>query len=144
VPEYAATDLHQIRFLRFGLAMTTPHLVGTQAPKDRNTALSTSMSPTEAAYVALSMLHQKLYNAKYQVTSKEWSQKLYRENWNRWNAHRHGQDVSLPSGPRLMGSAASARSAELHDAIRRATNHLSSGEIANLPSTVLDEMGVSR
>jgi hypothetical protein len=73
-PEWAQTTQAEVRKLRMEFLARYPQLLANQAPPDANgrfQALSKDISPTEAAFLATSLIYQKLYTPEYQLTAKE-------------------------------------------------------------------------
>ena len=73
-PSWAQTDAREVHKLRMLLIIRYPHMMASEAPPDshgRYRALDDTMSPLEGAYVAGSMLHQKLLNPEFQFTREE-------------------------------------------------------------------------
>lgn len=73
-PEWAYTTQSEVRKLRMGFMVRYPQLLANQAPPDEKghfQALSENISPTEAAFLATSLIYQKLYAPEYQMTSQE-------------------------------------------------------------------------
>jgi hypothetical protein len=64
-PFYVQTNMEQVRYLRTALMIRTPHLVGPSARQGNESQIPGSMSPVEATYLALSLIHQKLFNPVY-------------------------------------------------------------------------------
>jgi hypothetical protein len=63
-PDYARTSPEQVRYLRTALMMRAPHLVAAAGRRAGERELPRTMSPIEATYVTLSLIHQKLNNPK--------------------------------------------------------------------------------
>jgi len=73
-PEWALTTQAEVRKLRMEFMVRYPQLLANQAPPDANgkfQALSANISPTEAAFLATSLIYQKLYSPEYQMTASE-------------------------------------------------------------------------
>ena len=73
-PEWAQTTQPEVRKLRMEFMARYPQLLANQAPPDANgrfQALSKNISPTEAAFLATSLIYQKLYSPEYQLTAAE-------------------------------------------------------------------------
>jgi hypothetical protein len=76
-PAWVRTNQIEVRSLRMRLLVANPRLIASQEPPDANgqyKALSENMRPVEAAYIAISMLYQKRYNALFQFTDEEKAQ----------------------------------------------------------------------
>lgn len=73
-PEWAYTTQAEVRNLRMEFMVRYPQLLANQAPPDekgRFQALSANISPIEAAFLATSLIYQKLYSPEYQMTAQE-------------------------------------------------------------------------
>jgi hypothetical protein len=138
-PDYAKTNLDQVRYLRTSLMVSSPHLVasGTRSGEDKE--IPRALSPVEATYVVLSLIHQKLYNPKYQEVGDGWLKARHREDVERWEKHREKR-LDVNSGPRLV-SITGLRVAEMRQVAGRAPM-LPTPEA--LPDMALDDLGVSR
>jgi hypothetical protein len=51
LPDYARTDMEQVRYLRTSLMVSSPHLVGVISRAQSETKIPSIMSPIEATYV---------------------------------------------------------------------------------------------
>jgi len=144
-PEFTKTDLRQVRYLRLSLMTAAPHLVGAASAGQSDGSMPRIMSPAEAAYVTLSLVHQKLYNPKYQVTSRQWADDRDREDWERWHDYRSGKRDANPVRPRLISVSISYDSAEGRKAIvGSVAARLASGAATDVVENALDDLGVSR
>jgi hypothetical protein len=141
-PEYSKTDVNQVHQLRFELSFEVPHLISSSSSEGK--VISSTMSPTEAAYVTLSMIHQKLFNAKYQVSSDEWQRNRRQENAEQVVGLKSGHHGKKAGGPRLISSDPSVRTHETYEAVTYTTQFMSTEEIGAMPDSVLDDLGVSR
>lgn len=76
-PEYARTDLDEVRAIRLALSHLLPHLIPREQTEKRTAteeaayAVSPAMSPSEATFVALFLLLQKQLNERTLLTSAE-------------------------------------------------------------------------
>lgn len=142
-PEYCKTDLDQVRELRYELSFAVPALISS-SDAEPNKAIPSTMSPIEATYVTLSMIHQKLFNRKYQVTSDEWKKgrqdKQTTQSVDLSSSHRDKR----AAGPQLVSTTVSARSQETYTAVSHYLHSMSAGEIQAVPDSILDDLGVSR
>jgi len=76
-PAWVRTNQVEVRKARMRLLVAYPRLIASQEPPDDNghyKPLSENMRPVEAAYVAITLLYQKHYNADFQFTDEEQSQ----------------------------------------------------------------------
>ena len=137
-PDYARTNVLEVRRLRMGLRPYTSDL-RTQSQADETKKAekhSASMSPLEAFFVAVSLIQQKRFNAEYQLTDDEW--------------------VALHGGRRAAGSSEkflaemsarrrdAARTEELDLAIGRGFASMSPSQLLSLPDELLNTLGVER
>jgi hypothetical protein len=142
-PEYCKTDPAQVRQLRFELSFGAPHLISSSTSEEGK-LISSTMSPAEAAYVTMSMIHQKLFNPKYQATSDEWQGDRQKEHAKQMSDFRSGVQRGRNSRPHLVSSTSSPRTREAYGAISGNAQLMSDGEIQAAPDSVLDDLGVSR
>lgn len=136
-PDYVRTSLEQVRYLRTALMMRAPHLVAATGRSSKETELPRTMSPIEATYVTLSLIHQKLNNPKYQEDDNgaSWLQRRRNETLGNLKA-----GTANSTGPKLL-SVNSPRSSEIRKVV---ANVLTLSSAGRLPDMVLDDLGVSR
>jgi hypothetical protein len=139
-PDYSKTDRDQIQQLRFELSFSVPQLVAPPSA-DTSKVIASSMSPVEATYVALSMVHQKLFNGKYQVSTDEWRRDREAEKAQR----RAGSSLDHRKGPstsaQLVASSTGTRTQETLGAIATNTPFLSTDDISTISDSALDDLG---
>ena len=73
-PEWAYTSQSEVRKLRMQFMARYPELLANQAKPDANgrfEALSKNIGPVEAAFLATTLIYQKLYSPEYQLTAHE-------------------------------------------------------------------------
>ncbi len=73
-PEWAYTSQLEVRRLRMQFMARYPQLLANQAPPDQRghfQALGNSIGPIEAAFLATSLVYQKIYNREYQLSAQE-------------------------------------------------------------------------
>jgi hypothetical protein len=76
-PAWVRTNQAEVRKVRMGLLTAYPRLFASEEPPDDSghyKAVSESMRPVEAAYIAVCILYQKHYNADFQFTDEEKAQ----------------------------------------------------------------------
>lgn len=136
-PDYARTSLEQVRYLRTALMMHSPHLVAAGERSPQETELPRTLSPVEATYLTLSLIHQKLNNPKYQEdeSGSSWLQRRQNETLERSQTQNQNS-----GGPRLL-PINSPRSSEMRGVVANVVTLSSAGA---LPDMVLDDLGVSR
>lgn len=144
-PEFTKTDIRQVRYLRLSLMIGAPHLVGATSTAQADGSMPRLMSPVEAAYVTMSLIHQKLYNHKYQVSSKQWVQDRNREDWQQWHDFRVGKSSEYQAAPKLVSVPTNYNGEEVRKIIlRSAAARNASGAASGLANKALDDLGVSR
>lgn len=72
LPDYAKTCDSQVRFLRMQMVSVSPIFMGAKAFPTDAKAISEFLSPLQALHLSLTLLDQKFWDAKYQVTPSEW------------------------------------------------------------------------
>lgn len=73
-PQWACTNQTEVRKLRMRMVIGFPQLMAYNGPPDQDghyKGVSDTMSPLQAAYTALTLVYQKVYNADYQFTPTE-------------------------------------------------------------------------
>lgn len=85
-PPYAKTSQRQIRYIRVGLMVQMPHFiaVGRMSSGRDVEKMSPEMAPLEAAFVMMTLVHQKIYNEHYQFEPDEWDRSQYEGRLQRW------------------------------------------------------------
>jgi hypothetical protein len=76
-PVWTHTTQAEVRKLRMHLLAEMPQLFANQAPPDANghrQILSPNMSPIEASFIAITMLHVKVFSKDFQFTASELAQ----------------------------------------------------------------------
>ena len=130
LPEFAKTDLYEVRKLRMSLLADFPQLVMTNNMQTSTFAdPNLKMSPTEATFILLMLLRQKLNNPEYQVTSKE---RL--DSWNAKHNHRALKNNNAEVNEK--------RSQQLSKAINQGGMKLSASELTQLPTLALNTLGI--
>ena len=132
-PDYARTSVEQVRMLRTALMARCPNVIGTLP--DENKHISSAMSPLEGLYVTLSLIHQKLYNAAFQVTPDEWHQQRYGSRSRSSSRPRQG-------GPQLQIHGASDRSVALKRAITDAAASYGRSDLNDVLQRALSALGL--
>jgi hypothetical protein len=73
-PSWVKTDQGEVRKLRMHMLVLYPNLLASHEPADKDghrKAISDGLRPIEAAYIATTMIYQKLNNPEYQFTTDE-------------------------------------------------------------------------
>jgi len=141
-PSYAYTSPSEVRELRGHLLASLPDLIGRgRAAGDHARAKAPRspidlMSPVEAVYVAMTMIHQKMNNPEFQMTQSE-----RRAAW----IEKHSKtpdSVGLKSSP--PSGALTGRQQEMESVMQRAAKTIPQQELLSLPDKVLDALGIER
>ncbi|HKA19103.1 MAG TPA: hypothetical protein VKN18_12505 [Blastocatellia bacterium] len=141
-PEYAKTSPSEVREIRGRLLPYLPDFIGRGPVQNGKTKVKKAhsaiedMSPVEAAYVAMTVLHQKVYNPEFQLTQDErkavWFDKHARTPRSAGNAY--SQPTTGPT----------ARQQEMEEVLGRAASTITQQDAASLPNKVLDTLGIER
>lgn len=141
-PEYAKTSASEVKEVRGRLLAFLPDLIGRgrgENGKVQTRKLGSSieeMSPVEAAYVAMTMLHQKMYNPDFQVTQEERRA--------RWIVRHAKTPRTLGSAKAEIDSGPTARQLEMESVMRSAATAIPLADLLTLPDKVLDALGIAR
>jgi hypothetical protein len=145
-PEYAKTNWKQVRYLRLDLMGMVPHFVGPQHVKQGDKSIPNEMSPLEATYITLALLHRKISSEDYQLDEKEWDEAQYQKNLAKWKAHQQG--TSEPPRdlhhPELKANQASDRTTEMRVIARQFAAEMSPDDQRKFAHRILDDLGVQR
>lgn len=132
-PEFSKTDLYEVRRLRQALQLLAPQFVahGRQSEQsfvnNVNPTIVEKMSPAEAVFVTLAMVHQKRSNPNYQLTSAERSAQ-----WSDLHTTKIGQ--SLAGDPQ--------RTEDMNEAIVDKVATMSPSELLAIPHRALEILGI--
>lgn len=137
-PDYVKTNLDQVRYLRTSLMMRVPHLVAATARGQHEKEIPRTMSPVEGTYLLLSLIHQKLFNPKFQESDGEWLKNRELEAAERWKTRGSGK--SRDARPRLL-SVSNPNAAAIRGLMENASRLSFSEDLAD---KALDDLGVSR
>jgi hypothetical protein len=77
LPDYAKTNVNQVRVLRMSMALSSPVFMGrgmSSPGAQIGESVAPEMSPLQATHVLATMLDQKIINPDYQMTPSEWDQ----------------------------------------------------------------------
>jgi hypothetical protein len=138
-PLYATTSATQVRQLRIALMVHVPHLVGSTALSDGKTT-SDKMSPLEAAFVAFTLIHQKLHNAAFQVTPDEWD-RARKDAVQQSKTSSEGGNAQTPTA-RVQMYTASSKGQDLRRLIKQRANAKSASEIDELVDSSMSVFGL--
>lgn len=150
LPDYAKTNSFQVRHLRLGVWPNLLKFIAQEDAKERanphvrmGLKITTKMSPLEGAYVAVLMLQQKNQNAAFQITPKQESLFVYNLKLERWTAHRNGKNLENQKPPqlKLLGQD-NPKVREMRQAVSNGLTSLAPTELKNLPSNLLDSLGI--
>lgn len=134
-PDYSKTDLYEVRKLRQSLQILAPQFVGHGRTSEGNfvnavnPTIVPAMSPTEAVFVTLAMIHQKKANPNYQVSIAERNAM-----WEEIHTLKVGQ--SLSANPE--------RTKQMVNAVDDKLQTMSAMEILAIPHRALDILGIEQ
>lgn len=134
-PEFSKTDLYEVRKLRQALQLLAPQFVahGRQSEQsfvnNVNPTIVEKMSPAEAVFVTLAMVHQKRSNPNYQLTLSERN-----AIWNEMHTSKIGQTIEPEP----------QRAEQFSEAIVDEVATMSPAEILAIPHTALDILGIEQ
>jgi hypothetical protein len=135
-PEYAKTDLAEVRTHRMALLAVTPQLttINHQPTGKGQAGISSNMSPIEAVNVTMSLVYQKVFNEEYQKDASE------REVQRRANRSRAGTQAALAA---THSNAPSERTVEMLKVARRGSLPLLlPGRAKSFAFRTLDILGI--
>jgi hypothetical protein len=131
LPNYAKTDIYEVRKLRLSLLSDFPQVVMSSTQATYTSAEPNSkMSPAEATFILSMMLQQKLTNPEYQVTRTERT-----NNW----AAKHNHQI-----PQNNLTTVGTRSRELSDSINRGGMALTASDLTQMPNLTLNTLGIEQ
>jgi hypothetical protein len=137
VPDYMRTTEGQVRRVRTFLRRYVPHIVKTADGAPQAVRIASGLSPAEAVFVSIGLIHQKLVNPEYQVPPEEWEHSV--EARERAVASA-GWSVSTPvEPPRLSIGSRPAQRHPIHIDLRDESH-----EIVRRAHTFLDGLGFER
>jgi hypothetical protein len=128
-PEFSKTDLYEVRKLRQALQLSAPQLVGHGRQSEQsfvgnvNPTIVSAMSPSEAVFVLLAMIHQKKSNPNYQMTIAERN-----ASWEVLHTTKIGQGLA----------ADPARAGQMVNAVDAKVATMTAAEILAIPHRALD------
>lgn len=132
-PEFSKTDLYEVRKLRQALQLYAPQFVGHGRQSEQsfvgdvNPTIVPEMSPAEAAFVLIAMVHQTKANPNYQLTLAERDAQ-----WNDLHTTKIGQGIEGdPIRPQQMA-----------DAIAAGVSAMTPSELLAIPHRALDILGI--
>lgn len=132
-PEFSKTDSYEVRKLRLALQLYAPQFINRGKKAEANSlgnvraTIVPQMSPTEAVFVTLAMIHQKKSNPNYQLTASE---RIAR--WGELQTKYLGQ--SLPEDVQ--------KTAQMENAISAKVKTMSTTELLAVPHRILDLLGI--
>jgi hypothetical protein len=145
-PDFARTNLFEVRRLEVGLMPYVPELRPRQADADEAnvgrkkgvtfTPDSRTLSPLEATCIAALLIQQKQSNPEYQLTNEEW-------------IALHGRARTSEGENRFRAAVAArnddrSRSDEMQQAIEHSFAAMTPRQMLDLPVGLLDALGVDR
>lgn len=132
-PEFSKTDMYEVRKLRQALQLYAPQLVGhgrqseQSFVNDVNPTIVSAMSPSEAVFVLLAMIHQKKSNPNYQISIAERN-----ASWEELHTTKIGQ--GLEADP--------VRAGQMVNAVDAGLATMTPAEILAIPHRALDILGI--
>jgi hypothetical protein len=141
-PNYAKTDMGEVRNLRMGMLSYVPDLLygeGKRPKKEVGASIDSVMSPLEAAYVTVLLLKQKQYNEEYQRTPKERAAAFHKK-----HKGKQGMAVAQETERQLILDKGSPRKTEMAQVIARGFSTKSPSELMDLAHKSLDVLGIDR
>ena len=134
-PEFGKTDLYEVRKIRQSLQLFAPQLVGHGRASEVNfvnnvqPTIVAKMSPTEAVFVTMTLVYQKISNPEYQQTFAErdagWAA-----------AHSLKSMQPMESDP--------VRVDQINNSIKTKINSMSISEQTDLPHKALNILGIEQ
>ena len=140
-PEYAKTDLYEVRKLRAGMLFLMPEVITTEPMEKLKKAkddkpkflISATMSPLEAVNVMALLIDQKLSNDEFQLTKEERKALA---------ADKRTREEQNSSEPRLLPQT--ERQREMSQLVLSAISQTGVTDGLKLAHNVLDVLGVER
>jgi hypothetical protein len=133
LPEYAYTDVYEVRRLRLMMLPNFPEIIGRKsASQPALTAGSTfdsKMSPAETLLIFTMMLQQKQYNPEFQLTRGE-----RQDLWSEIHDRRPGRDFEP--------NVARNRNVEIQTALRRSGESMRTSDLLSLSDITLNTLGI--
>jgi hypothetical protein len=142
-PEYAKTSPLQVHTLRTIFARRTPSLVAPETDetnrglkKKEGSRLNPKVSPVEAVFLTILMIHQKILNPEWQQTPEEFAANL---------PHKR-QESTASKGSHILQPSTKRRekSREMMSLMAQRVGRLSPASIQEIAATSLDNLGFER
>lgn len=142
-PDYTKTSPSEVREVRGRLIAYMPDFIGRGrvaggkviAKKAKSTI--EEMSPVEAVYITLAVMHQKIYNPEFHLTQQErkalWVEK-----------HKNKASSAPELQPQPGAGQPTARQTETKEALGRAYSAMTLDELTAMPGKALDALGIDR
>ena len=141
-PDYAVVNTAQVRYLRVKMMAAFPDFITQSTSKEL--AVNPEMSPLEAAGITMLLIYQKLSNADFQVTPREWLVSRYEQTLANWKAFRSGNPRPAERGTKCVMQVESTRTQELRQVITTAARALGPEALLTLAESSLDTLGIPR
>ena len=139
-PDFAYTNVAQIRKLRLSMIAGTPQLTGAASGVGTGgSILRTGMAPSEAAWVTLSLIQQKAYNADFQVRPSDWDSYVVQKEESKRQTYQQGT-----YSPRLVSGALPPKLTQLQQTVGPVLENMSASARADLINATLDDLGIPR
>jgi hypothetical protein len=142
-PAYAKTSPLQVRLARVELMKYMPSFIAQETRPERKglkkkvgTSINPEVSPLEAAYIAMLLIHQKMLNEQYQQTPDE-----YTANLHKWRAAARNNSSTEHT---LVSKHNQEKCREMRDVVSRGVSRLSPASVQGLINDSLDTLGIER
>jgi hypothetical protein len=151
-PDFMKTDVEQVRFLRVVRMSMLPNLINQRAkalrsPSRQPSAINSEMSPIEAMYIAMDLVHQKLNLEEWQVSPAEFRAKRHEKRKALYEARRsQSSQSSMPSDyvePTAVLKYREAPKMEQFSGVSRRAKAMGPTEILELVNSSLKTIGIN-
>jgi hypothetical protein len=143
-PAYAKTSPLQVRIARVELMKYMPSFIAQETRAERKglkkkvgASINPEVSPLEAAYIAMLLIHQKMLNEEYQQTPDE-----YAANLHRWRAAERNN--SSATEHTIVNKRNQEKCREMRQVVSGGVARLSPASIQGLIDDSLDTLGIER
>jgi hypothetical protein len=146
-PAYAKTSPLQVRTMRVELMKMYPSFIAqdtedtSDLKKKVGAKLKDDVSPLEAAYITMLIVHQKMLNDEWQQTPDEWFHSQQKKRFLDDSQNTTPQ-VGEPDSEKKQRNDAKRR--EMQAVVARAIANMSTSDVQNLIDSSLDNLGVER
>jgi hypothetical protein len=138
-PQFARVTKEQVRAIRLDMLLRYPEIVTVKEKQQAGKSiLSPQMSPLEAAFVTMALIHQKIYNPDFQEDPADWQPHAKQKQEEKWKQH----GASGTTG--LMVESESEKTKELRSSVNKMLKNKPQDQLISLPDSLLDELGINR